>query len=140
MITRLPDWQVRFEAFVAARRAAPFAWGSNDCALFAADCVQALTGTDPALQGLRAHRTEKQALRSLKRHGGLVGIATAALGAPMSALHANVGDVVLAESGGRGLLAICNGSTCLAPSARGLANLSMDTCSLAWRVAPCLKP
>lgn len=134
-MTRLQNWQVRFEAFVASRRSTPFAWGVNDCATFAADCVQALTGVDPAPAGLRAHRTQKQALRALKRHGGLAGIATAALQQPIHPLRATVGDVVLAQSGGRDLLAICNGSTCLAPSAGGLVNLGMDTCSLAWRVA-----
>ena len=137
MITRLPNWQLRFEAFVAARRSAPFAWGSNDCAIFAADCVQAITGTDPAPAGLRDHRTAKQALRALKHYGGLVGVASAALGAPMAALRATVGDVVLAKSGNQALLAVCNGTTALAPSANGLMSVGMDTCLLAWRVASC---
>ena len=132
--TKLQDWQVRFEAFIKARRALPFAWGSNDCAIFAADCVQAITGQDPAPAGLRSHATEKQAARSLERHGGLVGIATAALGEPVPISQACVGDVVLCKSGKRDMLAICNGSTALAPSAQGLVSVGMDDASMCWRV------
>ena len=135
MMHKLPDWQLRFEAFVAARQATPFAWGSNDCATFAADCVQALTGIDPAPKGLREHRTDLQAARTLQQHGGLVGIATAALGAPVSALQAQVGDVVLSKAGVRDMLAICNGATCIAPGPVGLVHLGMSTASLCWRVA-----
>ena len=132
---RTQDWQIRFEAFIAERRARPFAWGSNDCAIFAADAVMAITGCDPAPAGLRAHRTEKQALRALQRHGGLIGIATAALGQPTPASQAAAVDVVLSKSGKRDMLSICNGSTVFAPSAAGLVSLALDRDSVCWRVA-----
>lgn len=134
-IMRHHDWQIRFEAYIAQRRAAPFAWGVNDCAVFAADCVLAITGQDPAPPALRLHKTQKQALRALERHGGLNGIATAALGQPVSAQQATVGDVVLVKVGKRDALAICNGQTAFGPSARGLVAVGMDTATLAWRVA-----
>ena len=132
---RLQDWQIRYERFIAERRAAPFAWGQNDCAIFASDCVLALTGVDPAPPALRLHKTEKQALRALQRHGGLSSIATAALGQPFPASQAGVGDVVLITVGKRESLAICNGQTALGPSARGLLAVGMDAASLCWRVA-----
>jgi hypothetical protein len=135
MITRAADWPLRFEAFIAQRRTQPFAWGQNDCAVFAADCVQALTGVDVAPTGLRLHKTEKQALRALQRHGGLSSIATAALGQPVPAVQANVGDVVLAKAGKRDMLGICNGATLFAPSTHGLATLGMSDATLCWRVA-----
>jgi hypothetical protein len=43
---RLPDWQDRLTLFIELRRSMAFAWGSNDCALFAADAVVAMTGVD----------------------------------------------------------------------------------------------
>jgi hypothetical protein len=135
MNKRYQDWQIRFEAFIAQRRAAPFAWGQNDCALFAADCVRAITGQDPAPPGLRLHKTKKQALRALERHGGLHSIATRALGQPVPASQAGVGDVVLVKVGRRDALAVCNGGTAFGPSARGLVAVGMDTATLAWRVA-----
>lgn len=125
-------WQLDFERFIAQRQAAPFVWGLNDCCVFAADCVQAITGKDPAPAGLRSHRTEKQALRALKRHGGVAGIATAAMGQPVPSSQASVGDVVLCQSGKRDMLGICNGSTALAPGPTGLVTVPMgDMC---WRV------
>jgi hypothetical protein len=129
------DWQVRFEAFIAARTAKPFTWGTNDCAIFAADCVHAITGVDVALPAFRRHATERQAARLLKRHGGVLGIATAALGQPVPASTAQVGDVVLTKAGGRDMLAVCNGATCIAPGPHGLAVLPMADISLCWRLA-----
>ncbi len=134
-MNKLQDWQIRFEGFIAQRSAKPFTWGTNDCAVFAADCVQALTGVDVAQPSLRKHKTELQAARLLKRHGGVVGIATAALGQPVPAMQAQVGDVVLAKSNGRDMLAICNGATCMAPSGTGLAVLAMPVDSVCWRLS-----
>jgi len=134
-ITRLHDWQTRMEAFVRERMAQPFAWGTNDCAIFASDCVLAITGQDPAPAGLRKHRTAKQAYRAIERHGGLQAIATAALGQPMAPLCANVGDVVLVRAGKRDAFGICNGATALVPSASGLVAMPMSGARLAWRVA-----
>ncbi|MBK5203845.1 MAG: hypothetical protein JJD98_00100 [Polaromonas sp.] len=134
-MTRKHDWQLCLEAFVRERKSLPFAWGTNDCAIFAADCVRAMTGTDVALPALRKHTTELQAARSLKRHGGLVGIATAAMGEPLPPLMAGIGDVVLSKAGERDMLAICNGGTCMAPGPDGLVQLAMATATLCWRVA-----
>ena len=49
MLKRQENWDTRgFHEFLLARAKMPFAWGSNDCALFAADAVLAITGTDIA--------------------------------------------------------------------------------------------
>lgn len=133
--TRLPDWPLRLERFIASRARAPFAWGKNDCALFAADCVQAITGQDPAPAGLRGHTTAKQAYRALHRHHGLAAIATGSLGEPVPANCATVGDVVLLQVQGRDALAVCNGTTALMPSPYGVASVSMATATHCWRLA-----
>lgn len=132
---KLHDWQIRFEAFLCERMGTPFSWGQNDCATFAADCVMAITGIDPAPKGLRKHTTALQASRQLARHGGLSGIATTALGEPVPVSQAQVGDVVLVSMAGREALAICNGSTAFGPSAAGLVSVGMDTALMCWRVA-----
>ena len=134
MTHRLHDWQIRMETFLHQRTAQPFAWGSNDCAIFASDCVMAITGQDPAPPGLRKHRTAKQAYRAIERHGGLPAIATLALGEPIGAAMAGVGDVVLVSAGKRDALAICNGATALTPSAIGLVPVPMAGARMAWRV------
>jgi hypothetical protein len=86
---RYHDWQVRFEAFIRECRHVPFAWGSNDCALFAADAVQAITG-EHLCPELRGHRGARQALRTLERAGGVRGIADRALGTPIGVRFAGI--------------------------------------------------
>ena len=132
---RRQDWPLHLERFIAQRFAMPFAWGTNDCAIFAADCVQALTGQDPAPASLRRHATAKQAYRAIARHGGLAAIATSSLGEPVPVRMACVGDVVLVQAGKRDALAICNGTTAMMPSARGLVSVGLATATCAWRVA-----
>jgi hypothetical protein len=130
---RYPDWQLRLEAFVRERRNMPFAWGTNDCALFAADAVQALTGEilRPDLRG----RDVRDALATLWAEGGVRGIATSVLGEPMSPLLARIGDVVVIEAGRyEEALGICNGGTVLASGADGMAVVSMQQALAAWRV------
>lgn len=132
-MTRLQDWQIRFAAFVAERTAAPFAWGSNDCCLFAADAVLALTGVDRA-QALRGYASAEEAARLVARLGGLRQIATDALGPALPPLMAGVGDVVLVLNEGREILAVCNGTTALCPAADRMAVLGMEAALAAWRV------
>lgn len=136
-LTRLPDWPLRLEAFVAARQFQAFVWGRQDCALFAADAVQALTGVDVAPPLLRCHCHARAALRSMRAHGGLQAIAQAALGTPIPPVLAGVGDVLLtrpSSSAYQPMLAVCNGATALAPGPYGLVSIGLGQVSHAWRV------
>src|SRR4051812_38936672 len=118
-MTRLHDWQLRLEAFARERAGAPFAWGSNDCALFAADAVQAITG-ERVCEELRGHETAREAIRMLRALGGVRSVAAAALGEPIPVLMAAIGDVVVIEAGKREALAVCNGGTAIAPGPCGM--------------------
>jgi hypothetical protein len=130
---RRSDWQQRFADFFAERRSMPFAWGSNDCCLFAADAVLAMTDVDHA-QDLRGYTSALQARRLIEDRGGLAQIATEALGPPVAVVFAAVGDVVLMQNEGRDLLAICNGGVALAPGQNGIAVLGMDAALAAWKI------
>lgn len=48
MAGRLPDWEPRLSAWIAANRSREFAWGEWDCILMACSAVEAQTGVDPA--------------------------------------------------------------------------------------------
>lgn len=111
----------------------PFQWGVNDCTLFAADCVLALTGIDHVPPELRHYGSAKEAYRTLKTLGGLQGIATTALGYPKPIKSAQIGDVVLTKTGKHDMLAICNGRLALAPGGDGLVSVALG--SMCWRVA-----
>ncbi len=66
-ICRTVHWATReLHAFLSARATAPFAWGSNDCALFAADAIQAFTGTDIAAE-FRGRYTDRASAFALIR-------------------------------------------------------------------------
>jgi hypothetical protein len=130
---RYHDWQLRLEAFIRERSSVPFAWGSNDCASFAADAVRALTG-DRLLPALRGYTSVREALGALRHAGGLSGIATMALGGPLSPRVANVGDVVLVRIGKRDALGVCNGGTVLGPGVSGVVAVPMAQALRCWRV------
>lgn len=110
-----------------------FAWGQNDCCLFAADAVLAMTGADLAGDYRGSYDDVKSALRVMPQ-GGLREVATRALGEPISSLMAAVGDVVLMMNEGRELLAICNGTSAIGPGPAGMAVLGMESALAAWKV------
>lgn len=126
---RPADWVQRLHAYVDSRRALPFAWGSNDCATFAAGWVHALTGRD-LLGELQIHYTDARGAAVLiGDNGGLLGLATRALGAPLQApALAQRGDVLLVEIEGRESLTVLTGATVVGPDSAGLAVLPVD-----WR-------
>lgn len=130
MMPRLPDWQARMRALIADRLHRPFEWGVNDCALFAADAVVAMTGFDPAadLRGL----PERQALRVIRKHGGLYELACSALGPARSVMLP--GDILLVDNAGRDVLAVFNGNLALAPGAAGLVGIPHAAARAAWTV------
>lgn len=61
-LTRVEHWATRsFHEFLVARASEPFAWGKNDCALFVADGIVALTGVDIAAEFRGQYATEAEA-------------------------------------------------------------------------------
>lgn len=130
---RIREWQSALAEVVALRMAAPFEWGVNDCCLFAADCVLAMTGHDPAADARGSYSDERGAARVLKKLGGLAEIAAQRVGDEIPPAMARVGDVVLGKID-RECLGICGGETWHAPSASGLVASPMSTALRAWRV------
>lgn len=126
-------WRGRFDALVQQRMATPFAWGVHDCCLWAADCVLATTGHDPAAPFRGRYSTAAGALALLDELGGLH--AVGAMAGPQCPPRASaVGDVGLVQHAGRDLLAVCIGAGWLAPAAAGLALLPLEAATHAWRV------
>lgn len=117
-LPRLAGWPERFIAFLESRRHSPFVWGSNDCALFAADGVLSITGVDFAADW-RGYTTEREALDRIRKAGGMRGFVSYLI--ERVPLRGARGEVALAELDGRetfGLIA-GNGHWC-GPGANGL--------------------
>lgn len=65
---RVRDWRSRLNAMIEDRRRIPFS-EENNCAVFLADCVQAMTGVDHAKPFRGQYKTLAQALVLLRRAG-----------------------------------------------------------------------
>jgi len=59
------NWTVAFIQFTQAQRSTTFAWGSNDCVMFAADAVALMTDVDPAKASRGKYKTESGAKKHL---------------------------------------------------------------------------
>lgn len=133
-LARLPDWTTRYAEFVRARHAMPFAWGENDCALFAADCVLAITGRDLAEDMRHSYSSAAGALRALEPFGHLRGLLNARVGPAAPALMARVGDACLVNLDGRDAVGICNGADIIGPGPDSLLALPLRMSVACWRV------
>lgn len=133
MSARVQDWQVRLHACVADRLNKPFTWGVQDCCMFAADCVEAVTGVDPAADLRGSYADAAGAARVLEFFGGVVSLAVERLGGVVRTELAQPGDVGLTMQDGRQTLAVCTGQHWHAPAALGLVALAPEQISRAWR-------
>lgn len=132
---RRPGWPEALNALIEQRRGAPFRWGTNDCALFAADAVLATTGQDPAAALRGTYGSAEGAARVLQQHGGVQALAAAALPQYPRALMARRGDVVCVPLAGRPTLGVVAGNGCwCSPGERGLEFRPMAEVALAFQV------
>jgi hypothetical protein len=129
---RVPDWAEALDRLIDERAGKPFAWGSHDCALWAADAVLAQTGQDFGAPFRGKYRSVAGSLRALKEHGAgdLVSTITAALGEPVPVAWAGRGDIVMLD-GGAG---VCIGRDALFVGDNGLEARRTLSCELAWKV------
>lgn len=133
-MTRLPDWPERLAEFIESRRHMAFAWGQQDCALFCADAIYAMTGEDVA-KGWRGYKTERGARSRIAKVGGMraipssVGIAEQPIGL------AQRGDGVLALIDDRETFGIIpgNGHWC-GPGPTGLVFRPLSEAIAAFKV------
>jgi len=67
-MARLPGWEKRLNAVVAAHQALPGEWGVSDCFIIADDAVEAVTG-EQMYPGARGYKTDAGAAKQLRKHG-----------------------------------------------------------------------
>lgn len=136
-IKRLPNWPELLAGKIDVDRQKPFVWGKNDCCLFAADCVEMITGFDLA-KDYRSYKTKAGALRMLKKYGGVAGIAEVIAkqhGIPeIPPLNAQRGDVCLFDIGRGDTLGVVAGEHIFAPGQDGLIGFPILQAVRAWRI------
>ena len=141
VLRRAPDWPSRLEQYLSAARARAFAWGINDCCLFACGAIEAMTGVNPGAWFLNRYRSAFAARWALKAFagGGLAETVEklAALHArpEIAPLRAQRGDLCLAGShDGLSGLGICLGSRAAFMTPRGLVFVPMGRVARCWRI------
>lgn len=128
---RVDGWEKRLNEHLETIGA--FAWGTNDCCMFAVGCVQAMTGVDHGKE-FRGYKTAVGAAKRLEKHGGVEGIATYCLGESKSVKLAKRGDVVMIDSGEGYALGVCVGSKIAAVSKDGLTFVPMTQAIKVWSI------
>lgn len=136
---RKDNWANKLNEFIESRRSIPFEWGVNDCSLFAADAVQAITGVDVAKDFRNKYSSMIGANKLIKSFGSLEALADACLiqlraFKTTSGLLAR-GDVVLVKlKNGNEALGINLGRTCAFAGANGVEFIPFSAVKLGWGV------
>lgn len=134
------DQMVALQAFLRARAAQPFKWGTSDCAVFAFDVVELLTGRDVVADLRNTYSTAYGAMRVLAGPGGLMGLADARLGPRATgAARLRPGRIALLADGvcddegvPTGALGVVMGRSIVAQGAERLVAVSADSAVAVW--------
>ncbi len=102
--------------------------------MFAADCVDACTGVDPAADMRGRYTTTEEAVRLVGEMGGLAAIAAARCGEEIQPVFAQAGDVGLALSEGRECLVVYTGAVWHGPGLHALVAFPPEGVQRAWRL------
>jgi hypothetical protein len=134
-----------YPQFLASRKNTPYKWGTNDCAMFAADGILAQTGTDIAADFRGKYTDESGAYTAIKEVCGGSTVEDAAVYCAQKAgmtelqhpLMAQRGDLVIVENDRKriaGLVHI-NGRDVAVVGDKGLIRVPITNVKRAWRVA-----
>lgn len=136
------NWHYWLEKEITAAGGRPFEWGVQDCALFACNCIKAMTGQDTAAAFRGQYDSEETAYAALQAYAGGGLLETA------QAICADHGFMpILPAYAGRGDLALCrlptgdtlgiislNGREVLVAANKGLQRVPFSKIIQAWRV------
>lgn len=137
MTARFSFWRTALFEYVHGVARTPFAWGSHDCALFAAGAVQAMTGRDFASPYRGRYSTLAGGLRLLKKAGFSDHADMAAsLFEEQHPSAAQIGDIAALDDGGHVALGIVQGALIyvLKPGAAGIGTVSRFEAKRSFRV------
>lgn len=135
MNPRKDNWPALFNAYIEHRRDMPFAWGSHDCCMFAAEGVRAITGVDLGRPFRRRYKCARGAANVLRKFGGDVANIPGALGLPaIRPAQAGRGDMVCYEFNGRNTLGLCCGLQSVFVAPHGLMFVQTLACTAAWKI------
>lgn len=132
---RVTGWEEILDTKLVEARLRAFEWGAFDCCRFAAEVVDAITGSEHLADLSTRYADERGALRFMKRKGGLRKAVTGYLGEPVEKWAlARRGDVCLIPTEGGEGLGICTGATIAGVDVVGIGFYALDKALAVWRV------
>lgn len=132
---RFENWPRLLADVLAEKAASEFIWGKNDCCLFIADCVLAITGFDYADEWRGLYQSKEGAEAFVANYGDINGLLDYAIGAENRILptFAGRGDVVTVN-GAAGIVDDTGRRVALYVDGAGLARVSVNKITAAWRI------
>jgi hypothetical protein len=133
---KVVDWRKRLSDEIERHRRMPFDEAQNNCGLFIADCLIAMTGVDFAAHYRGKFTTLAEAIDLLKADGfsDLCAFAAARL-TEIHPVRATAGDIAAFETQGTGwAFGIINGEMVTVMTERGLGNMRKSQAVRAFRI------
>jgi hypothetical protein len=142
---RVEDWVQRLEQVLKETRDKPFNWGTFNCCIFTANCVEAQTGVD-FMKDIRTQIKDKKTVTTyLKKHAGgslirfVEHIITTLDLKEINSAYVQRGDVVITKniSGCRAMAVVdlSGRSIVLIHPGMGCFNAPLDRIERAWRIS-----
>lgn len=131
---RAEDWVDRLFATIEQVSTEQFAYGKNDCCLFSARVVDAMTGSEYAKKLAEMYHDERSALAYINSFGSIQEAVKDWLGEPANLAYVRRGDVVLFNNEGRETLGICVGDRIVSVGEVGIAYVPMEQAICTWKV------
>lgn len=131
---RIDNWSRFLEKVIQAAEKKEFSYGTHDCCLFTADCVDAIMGTSIAQMHRGQYDADTQEAY-FNNVGGVEGLIAAQGFEEIPITMARRGDVILTSLPGNPLGVIDNSGQRIAVAApKKIAFISLDNAIRAWRV------
>ena len=130
---RSQDWPIILARKIEEAEHEPFEWGVNDCCLWVAFIIEAMTGIDYA-KDFRDIKYAEKDIKELLNNKSLKVTIVSILGNPININFAKRGDVVLGSFKNRETLGICIGEKTAFKSPKGLHQVPTLSCECAWRI------
>jgi len=128
---RISTWEETLSDYIATKRHEPFEYGVNDCCLFAAGAVEAITGEDPMSEFRGKYDSLKTSLIAIKDIGAGTLEATMDSKFPEVQIgHAQRGDLAFHD----GSVGVVMGSFAYFVSDDGLERINRSLWDKCWGV------
>lgn len=134
-LKRVSDWYSRLFELIIEKENEPFKFGKNDCTLFGADVVLALTGVDLAASYRGKYRSLRGGMKLLKSDGYTSNVDYIEKNFPeISLAFANAGDLCLINTEEGEAIAVLIGTVAAGIGPNGLIRFPLDQISKTFKV------